>query len=79
MQSPGIRFLSDEWKHLTHVTGRSSELGSYAAEAIRHPVSSQFGGRLLVVLNTRGGSGNPALETRGQGFEAEFLLVCKQS
>lgn len=60
---------------LANITGRSSEDGSPAQRALQTTYRSRFGGRLLVVMNTRGGNGNLRLDSRGAGFEADFMMV----
>ena len=60
---------------LANITGRGSEEGSPAHQALERGYRSRFGGRLLVVMNTRGGNGNLKLDSRGAGFMAEFLMV----
>ena len=42
---------------------------------IHRSFESSIGGRILLVLNTRGGNGNKQLDTRGRGFEAVFSMV----
>ena len=60
---------------LANITGRGSDEESVAYRALQDNYRSRIGGRLLVVMNTRGGRGNLQLDSRGAGFEADFLMV----
>jgi len=58
------------------LTGNSSLVGSEAHSALSNrDFRSPNGGRILLVLNTRGGNGNKLLDTRGRGFEAVFMML----
>ena len=60
---------------LAVISGNSSLKGSPAHAALASNYRSRYGGRMLVVLNTRGGNGNKQLDTSGGGFDAEFFFV----
>jgi hypothetical protein len=58
----------------TH-TQTHTHMHAYTHTFIHRSFRSSTGGRILLVLNTRGGNGDKRLDTRGRGFEALFFMV----